>query len=560
MQDDAPTADEVASVERAIEAAIAHDLPMRIFAIKFDEALAKYNRAFLDGFFPKAGSDIRIVYVPGFNFNILEADASLLASSKLVGKITLCPLEGTPAAESAKAAAAAAGQQVLLSKFAKGILTLRFSVSDSAEGPLAELSDYKGPEPTELSTIDFPVEKKKKGTTESVAPTAKVAAEKPAAGAGKAVAVAAVKSVSEPKDSTPTATDPATEPHHGGEGQVITPWEVEAEGGIDYDKLVRDFGCSKITEDIIARVERLTGRKAHRFLRRGIFFSHRDLTELLDMYERGEKFYLYTGRGPSSEALHLGHLIPFQFTQYLQEAFKVPLVIQLTDDEKFLWKDMPLEEAHRLGFENAKDIIACGFDESKTFIFSDLDYIQAMYPNVVKIQKAVTFSQARGIFGFTNDANIGKIGFPAVQAAPSFSTSFEIPLKGAKNMPCLVPQAIDQVRLLDSMFRPICVIFYAVCAGSILPNDARCCTEDWIQETRSHPQQVLPSITRQQDKDVCLRRLHYDHGIGRSEVYSKQGEEIRFQRRTGHVRGAPHERRRHRYRCCLPVSHLLHGR
>ncbi|KAL6141413.1 hypothetical protein ACLB2K_059701 [Fragaria x ananassa] len=41
----------------------------------------------------------------------------------------------------------------------------------------------------------------------------------------------------------------------------------------------------------------------------------RDLNGILDAYERGEKFYLYTGRGPSSEALHLGHLIPFMFTK-----------------------------------------------------------------------------------------------------------------------------------------------------------------------------------------------------------------------------------------------------
>lgn len=31
---------------------------------------------------------------------------------------------------------------------------------------------------------------------------------------------------------------------------------------------------------------------------------------------------------------------------------------------------------HRLAYENVKDIIACGFDMKKTFIFSDLDYIQ----------------------------------------------------------------------------------------------------------------------------------------------------------------------------------------
>jgi hypothetical protein len=49
----------------------------------------------------------------------------------------------------------------------------------------------------------------------------------------------------------------------------------------------------------------------------------------------------------------------------------------MTDDEKFLWKDLQLEECHRLGLENAKDIIACGFDITKTFIFSDLDYVRA---------------------------------------------------------------------------------------------------------------------------------------------------------------------------------------
>ena len=84
----------------------------------------------------------------------------------------------------------------------------------------------------------------------------------------------------------------------------------------------------------------------------------------------------------------------------MQEAFKVPLVIQLTDDEKFLWKDLNLDECHRLAFENAKDIIACGFDPRRTFIFSDLDYVGHMYVNIVRIWKAVTYNQARGIFGF----------------------------------------------------------------------------------------------------------------------------------------------------------------
>ena len=100
------------------------------------------------------------------------------------------------------------------------------------------------------------------------------------------------------------------------------------------------------------------------------------------------------------------------FWRYLQDAFQVPLVIQLTDDEKFLWKDLTAEEAHRLAIENAKDIIACGFDKEKTFIFSDIEYISssmAFYYNMIKIQKCVTFNQARGIFGFSDSDNIGTI-------------------------------------------------------------------------------------------------------------------------------------------------------
>ena len=59
---------------------------------------------------------------------------------------------------------------------------------------------------------------------------------------------------------------------------------------------------------------------------------------ILDAYEQKKPFYLYTGRGPSSDALHMGHCIPFIFTKYLQDAFDVVLVIQITDDEKYIYR------------------------------------------------------------------------------------------------------------------------------------------------------------------------------------------------------------------------------
>ncbi|CAN6353050.1 unnamed protein product [Urochloa humidicola] len=234
-------------------------------------------------------------------------------------------------------------------------------------------------------------------------------------------------------------------------GQVVTPYEVSAAaGGIDYDKLIDQFGCQRIDAAIVGRIARLTSRPPHRFLRRGIFFAHRDLNTILDLYEAGEKFYLYTGRGPSSESLHLGHLIPFMFTKYLQDAFKVPLVIQLTDDEKFLWKNLTISECKRLARENAKDIIACGFDIERTFIFTDTDYVGgAFYENMLEVCKRVTFNNIKGLLGITPEDHIGKVIFPSVQAAPSFPSSFPHLFSDNDQLRCLIPCAIDQ----DPYFR-----------------------------------------------------------------------------------------------------------
>jgi tryptophanyl-tRNA synthetase len=237
------------------------------------------------------------------------------------------------------------------------------------------------------------------------------------------------------------------------EEDVVNPWNVvsKSQTGVDYDKLIKRFGSSKIDDELLDRVEKVTGHPVHHLLRRGIFFSHRDMHQILSIYEQGKPFYLYTGRGPSSSSMHVGHLIPFIITKWLQDVFDVPLVIQLTDDEKFLWKDMKLDEARQLAFENAKDIIACGFDIEKTFIFSDFDFIGQcpdFYRNMIQISKCVTFNQVKGIFGFGDSDVIGKISFPAVQAAPSFSSSFPF-IFGKANLPCLIPCAIDQ----DPYFR-----------------------------------------------------------------------------------------------------------
>ena len=218
---------------------------------------------------------------------------------------------------------------------------------------------------------------------------------------------------------------------------LVTPWEVE--GNVDYNKLTALFGTQPIDDAILARFKRLTG-SIPPMLRRQVFFSHRDLNWILDRYEAGEKFVLYTGRGPSGHT-HLGHLMPWIFTKYLQDAFDADLYFQMTDDEKFLQKDELSASATRgFSYDNALDLIALGFDPEKTRIFLDTEYARTLYPIALEVAKRVTFSAARAVFGFDSSTNIGMVFFTSMQSAPAFLPA----ILSGRNVPVLIPCAIDQ--------------------------------------------------------------------------------------------------------------------
>ncbi|MGA0296689.1 MAG: tryptophan--tRNA ligase, partial [Nitrosopumilaceae archaeon] len=58
---------------------------------------------------------------------------------------------------------------------------------------------------------------------------------------------------------------------------VVTPWHVE--GDIDYDKLIKQFGTEKISQAILERIRKTAGED-HFMLRRGVFFSHREMNRI----------------------------------------------------------------------------------------------------------------------------------------------------------------------------------------------------------------------------------------------------------------------------------------
>jgi tryptophanyl-tRNA synthetase len=133
--------------------------------------------------------------------------------------------------------------------------------------------------------------------------------------------------------------------------------------------------------------------------------------------------------------------VPWILTQHLQEKFGAELYFQMTDDEKFLHDPtLNLETSVHFTYENALDVISCGFEKGKTFIFSDIHYAKTLYGIAVQVAKHITTSTIKAVFGFTDSTNIGMVFFPAIQAVPCFLPSI---LKG-RNIPVLIPAAIDQ--------------------------------------------------------------------------------------------------------------------
>ncbi|MGC8586177.1 MAG: tryptophan--tRNA ligase [Candidatus Micrarchaeia archaeon] len=219
----------------------------------------------------------------------------------------------------------------------------------------------------------------------------------------------------------------------------IDPYNVE--GNIDYERYAKDYGMQLINEELEKRILKYTGT-LHPFLRRHIFYAHRELNWLLDEYEKGNKFYIYTGIAPSG-TMTLGHLIPFIFAQWLQEKFDTEIYIQIPDEEKYLIKKDPsltLDKIHEYAYDDALTIIALGFKKAKTKIFLDTEYAGVLYKQAVRVAKHITFSMIKDAFGFTNETNIGSIFYTSLQAVPAFLKSVE----EGRNVPCLIPLAIDQ--------------------------------------------------------------------------------------------------------------------
>src|SRR2546430_2481268 len=74
---------------------------------------------------------------------------------------------------------------------------------------------------------------------------------------------------------------------------VVTPWDVK--GQVDYDRLVTQFGTQRLTQDLLEQIRKAAG-ELHPMLRRGVFYSHRDLDWILREYGKGNRYAFSTPR------------------------------------------------------------------------------------------------------------------------------------------------------------------------------------------------------------------------------------------------------------------------
>ena len=122
----------------------------------------------------------------------------------------------------------------------------------------------------------------------------------------------------------------------------------------------------------------------------------------------------------------------------------------MADDEKYYFKDLSFDQVRKYTKENIKDIIACGFNPQKTFIFSNHDYSRELCVQdiLTVMKKKVKAKLLRQIFGMTEDSCIGQLEWCLHQTAASYSPYYK-GIFGDKHVRCLVAYAIDQ----DPYFR-----------------------------------------------------------------------------------------------------------
>lgn len=152
-----------------------------------------------------------------------------------------------------------------------------------------------------------------------------------------------------------------------------------------------------------------------------------------------EKYYLYTGRGPSMGSFHIGHLLGLEFILEFQKYIKNKIYFMISDDEK-IFRDKISDTEMKSNVTNTIDQLnKIGFNSSNTNINVNSYGLSAeQYQLVIKLMSLTTLNKLEHIFGKKD--NVGEYFYVFVQMMPCFIE---------KDKQCIIIAGKDQ----DPFFR-----------------------------------------------------------------------------------------------------------
>jgi len=214
----------------------------------------------------------------------------------------------------------------------------------------------------------------------------------------------------------------------------FNPWEVK--GGINYEKLVKDFGVTPMKS-----LPEIFNKEL--LFRRKIIFAHRDFQKILDSIKAKKKFVMMTGLMPTGK-FHLGHaIVARQFPFYQKLGAKI--YIAVADIEAYNTRKQSLEDSKKIALEEyITNYIALGLDPKNVEIYfqsersKDAKKSNAYYKLQNLLARHTTFNEFKAVYG---DITPGKMLSSLLQASdmlhsqlPEFEGQCQI----------VIPVGIDQ--------------------------------------------------------------------------------------------------------------------
>lgn len=161
--------------------------------------------------------------------------------------------------------------------------------------------------------------------------------------------------------------------------------------------------ATPFSEDLLKRFEALG--PVPTLIRRGVFHAHVDLEDALDRKAAGKPFYMFLSITPTDRLFNLRHAAMFKLAKDLQLLFGCPLVIHVLDTKACLRDQNPkttMAVAAKMTAETIKDILAFGFDASKTVIIKNSEAMGLDYVLLCDLQRRSKLGSFYELF-FTND-------------------------------------------------------------------------------------------------------------------------------------------------------------